>query len=141
MLLFSNVYLSHYRNNVFFFLLINEMSHYNVGDPETFRNDMGCDCLYCFILLLLHSDHETINLTEISLFEFRPNNNILFSNCIPGFFLGPCLLIVFAVFCVVFVFVLCLVYPLFLVFLDCPFLIAPSSFSNVCFLNIVRIVS
>jgi hypothetical protein len=34
---------------------------------------------------------------------------------------------------VLFVFVLCLVYPMFPVSLDCPFLIAPSVFSNVYF--------
>jgi hypothetical protein len=35
------------------------------------------------------------------------------------------------VFFVLFVFVLCLVYPMLPVSLDCPFLIAPSVFSNV----------
>jgi len=46
------------------------------------------------------------------------------------------MLLIFLVFCVVFlffVFVLCLVYPMLPVFLDCPFLITPSVFSNVYF--------
>jgi hypothetical protein len=48
-----------------------------------------------------------------------------------------CLLatVVYSTYCVVFfalvVFVLCLVYPMFPVSLECPFLIAPSVFSNV----------
>jgi hypothetical protein len=50
-------------------------------------------------------------------------------------FLVGSVLLIFLVFCVVFVvlfvFVLCLVYPMLPVFLDCPFLIAPSVFSNV----------
>ena len=48
---------------------------------------------------------------------------------------GGSVLLIFFVFCVVFfalfVFVLCLVYLLLLVSLNCPFLIAPSVFSNV----------
>ena len=55
----------------------------------------------------------------------------------PGFFLvGPVLhiFLVLGVVCLVlFVFVLCLVYPLYPVSLDCPFLLAPSVFSNVYF--------
>ena len=43
----------------------------------------------------------------------------------------------FSVLCsVVFVFVLCLVHPMLPVFLDCPFMIAPSVFSNVYFRNL-----
>ena len=52
----------------------------------------------------------------------------------PRFGLCPRLLI-FLVFCIVFfvsfVFVLCLVYPILSLSLVCPFLIAPSGFSNV----------
>jgi len=48
---------------------------------------------------------------------------------------GGWVLFIFLVFSVLslilFVFVLCLVYPMLLVYLDCPFLIAPSVFSNV----------
>jgi len=59
----------------------------------------------------------------------------------PRFLVGFMLLI-FLVFCVVFfvlfVFVVCLVYPMLLVSLDCPFMIAPSAFSNV-YLNIIQI--
>jgi hypothetical protein len=51
------------------------------------------------------------------------------------FLVGSVLLICLA-FCVVLfvllVFVLCLVYPMLPVSLDCPYLIAPSVFSNVC---------
>ena len=52
----------------------------------------------------------------------------------PWFF-GDSVLLMFLVFCVVFfgliVFLLCLVYPMLPVYLDCPFLICHSVFSNV----------
>jgi len=48
----------------------------------------------------------------------------------PRFLVGSMLLI-FLVFCVLFAFVQCLVCPVLPVALDCPFLIAPSVFSNV----------
>ena len=55
----------------------------------------------------------------------------------PRCLVKPRLLIVLLVFCVVifvlFVIVLCLVYPVLPVSLDCPFLIAPSVFSNIYF--------
>ena len=53
------------------------------------------------------------------------------AGCIPGFWWGPCCSSFVSVLCcvfsfVLFVFVLCLVYPMLLVFLDGPFLTAPS---------------
>jgi len=56
------------------------------------------------------------------------------------------MLLIFLVFCVVLcfcvvffcVFVLCLVYPMLPVSLDCPFLIAPSVFSNVYLFQTVK---
>jgi len=38
--------------------------------------------------------------------------------------------------CVLFVFVLCLVYPMLIVSLDCPFLIAPSNIDNVYYTHL-----
>jgi hypothetical protein len=52
----------------------------------------------------------------------------IMGDCVhPRFVVGSVLLIVF----VLFVFVLCLVYPMLPVPLDCPFVIATSVFSNV----------
>jgi len=58
---------------------------------------------------------------------------------------GGFLVLIFLVFCVVFfsfvcVFILCLVYQMLPVSLDCSYLIAPSVFSNVCF-HILRVVN
>ena len=58
----------------------------------------------------------------------------------PAWFLVGSVLLIVLVFCVVFfalfVFVLCLVYPMLHVSLDCPFLIAPSVFSTVYWLPV-----
>lgn len=51
----------------------------------------------------------------------------------PGFWLDPCcssFLFSVLCFCVLFVFVLCLMCPVLSVYLDCPFLIVPSVISN-----------
>jgi hypothetical protein len=47
-------------------------------------------------------------------------------------FLNFLALLCYVVVFVLFVFVPCLVCPMFLVSMDCPFLIAPSAFSKVC---------
>ena len=56
----------------------------------------------------------------------------------PYFWWGPCcssFLVFYVVFFSLFVFVLCFVYPMLPLSLDCSFLIAPLVFSNVYFLT------
>jgi hypothetical protein len=62
----------------------------------------------------------------------------------PQFLVGSMLLML-SVFCVVFfvlfVFVLCLMYPMLPVSLDCPFLIAPSVFSSLYLMGLIHTYS
>ena len=59
-------------------------------------------------------------------------------------FLVGSVLLICLIFCAVlfifFVFVLCLVYPMLRVYLDCPLLIAPSGFSSIYSLIIITII-
>ena len=86
-------------------------------------------CLFTYIMVSITSWlYDCMSYMTDVLSEERTT----YPSWVPGLTLGFwSVLLIVLVFCVLFVFVLCLVCPVLPVFLDCQFLIAPSVFSNV----------